>query len=91
MLTHVLNPTLYLLQLQNSFNPSPARNKPTTKISGSVDNLLFLLCHPGMGYTVRNSVHKLLGFILSLLNTEKTEMWLSSVYFYFLSVPNDLF
>ena len=90
-ITCVLNPTLYLLQLQKSFNPSPAMNKLTTKSSGSVHNLLFLLCHPRMGYTVRNSVHKLLGFILSLLSTKKTEMSLSSVYFYFLSVPNDLF
>ena len=44
-----------------------------------------------MRYTVKNSVHKLLGFILSLLSREKIEMWLNSVYFYFLSVPNDLF
>ena len=70
-------------------------NKPTTKSSGSVDNLLFLLCHPRMGYTVKNYLHKLLvmncSFILSLLSTEKREMWLSSVYFYFLSVSNDSF
>ena len=66
-------------------------HKPTTKTSGSVANLLFLLCHPRMRYTVKNSVHKLLGFILSLLSREKIEMWLNSVYFYFLSVPNDLF
>lgn len=91
MLTPVVNPTVYLLQLQNSFTPTPAMNKPTTKTSGSVVNLLFLLCHPRMRYTVKNFVHKLLGFILSLLSTEKTEMWLNSVYFYFLSVPNDLF
>lgn len=63
LLTHILNPVAHPLHVQTSFTCC-CNKQACKKSSGFVCNSLFLLCHPRMGSSVKNSAHNQLGSIL---------------------------